>query len=183
MLSKTTQKSLDFKGVETVWTSFTRERTHRKHAIHRALNGGKVSSDWATIRHPRGAAFDLLREDGSWKLRSAFATRRVASRPEIAVEVFAKALAGKDVVTLFSVLSKRRRNGLSTILDSLSLSLSRELAEKELAVGAVGKHRAEVHWEDQVYEYRIWLQKEDNEWRIDDIDLRRRDRDRPSSQD
>jgi hypothetical protein len=36
----------------------------------------------------------------------------------------------------------------------------------------LGKDRAELHWEDEEFRYKIVLRREGDEWRVDDVFIR-----------
>ncbi len=172
LLPKRVRKQTSFQVFAARWNENRIERHHQAESLAKAVSQSPEMTEWASIARGKVGTIHLRRKGGAWKLESALATHEVALRPIAAVKYFATALGRRDFVALLRVLTKSRRQEIRTRVESFSQSLSKRIASGDLVIGPIGDSRAEAHWEDDDYRYRLLLQKEGDQWRIQDFDLR-----------
>jgi len=169
MLTEQTKRELTYEQFEAVWKEHKAERIEQAKALEEGLRGEPDLGERAQIRYGEGKTVSMVREGGAWKLESGLVSRVHASRPEDAVRILAEALATRDFDSLMSVLTSRRRNGISSQVDALSSSLLEHLGDD---VNLIGPDRAELTWETESTRYKVVLRKEGREWRVDDFHIR-----------
>ena len=166
------RKRTSYNDFAARWKATRVERHRQAKAMSEALGHPHTLKEWAAVRHGKLGTIALHRTGRKWQLESEFASHSVALRPAAAVKYFATALARRDLVALLRVLTRPRRTALSTRIEKLSNSLSQRIRDGDLTIGSLGDKRAEVHWQDDDHRYRILLQKEGDQWRVEDVDLR-----------
>ena len=92
-----------------------------------------------------------------------------AARPHDAVRVFADALARRDYEGVLRVLTSKRREAIRAQVDDFVSAL---LANLDGEITLLGKDGAELNFHKDGKRYRVVLEREGDEWRIDDIHVR-----------
>lgn len=168
MLSAELKKDTPYAEFESLWKQSGPERHHRADALEDSLKGTPDLGETARVDYADGNVVNLVREAGAWRLESALVSRYHAGTPHVAVRVFADALAARDYNGVMRILTQRRRAGIVHEVDSFTTAL---IAHLDGEITFVGKTRAELRWEQDGKRYKVVLQREGDEWRIDDIDI------------
>lgn len=171
LLSAELRQTMSFEEFATAWKQSAPERAAQARSLEEELQNPVALGEQAALVYEDGKTVYLAREDASWRIESPVVSQRHAARPHDAVIFFAQALAARDFDTLLSLLTDRRREGISAQFDAFVTSLEERLASPNNEVELIGDDRAEMRWDDGRKRYKLILRKEGDEWRIDDIQL------------
>jgi hypothetical protein len=150
------------------WKQTKQEREWQIKVLEESLKGNPDVGERALVSFSDGKLVRLEREGKTWRLESELVSRSRAKRPRDAIQLFAQAVAARDVMGALNVLTQRRREGLTKQIEGFITGLGRHVGGPLEELG----DRAELRWDENGIRYRIVLRKEDDEWRIDDIYIR-----------
>jgi hypothetical protein len=172
LLSDSVRKDVSYDAFAAAWKESAVERKDQARALEEDLRGGADLGERARIVFPDGRTLSLHRQGNAWRLESPLVSHSHAATPDVAVEVFAEALAARDYKGVMRILTTRRRDGIGRQVDDFVASLVHHLADAHTRVSLVGKDRAELEWDEGEMRYKIVLRLEGDEWRVDDIQAR-----------
>lgn len=173
LLSEDIRAQIGFEEFAAKWRATQRERQARADRIAAELEAHPAPQERARIATPSGGSAYLVREGDTWRIESPLLSSAYASRPQDAVRYFSRALAARDYEALLRVLTERRRAVLSRTVSDLEVSLSEHLASGIDTIERVSDERAILRWDDGDTHYELVLHRESDQWRIDEIHLRR----------
>lgn len=169
LLSASTRKQVSYDEFALAWKQSEKERAWQVKVLEDALKGNPDVGERALISYADGKLVQLEREGTAWRLDSELVSRSRARRPRDAIRLFADAIAARDVSGVLSVLTQRRRDGLTKQVEGFVAGIGKRINDK---IDEFGTDRAELRWDENGIRYRIVLRKEDDEWRVDDIYIR-----------
>ncbi|GAB4510657.1 MAG: hypothetical protein Tsb0020_28030 [Haliangiales bacterium] len=173
LLSEDIRAQIGFEEFAAKWRATQRERQARADRIAAELEARPAPQERARIATPSGGSAYLVREGDKWRIESPLLSSAYASQPQDAVRYFSRALAARDYEALLRVLTERRRAVLSRTVSDLQVSLSEHLASGIDTVERVSDERAILRWDDGDTHYELVLHRESDQWRIDELHLRR----------
>jgi len=168
LLSSDVKKKLSYDEFALQWKQSEQERAWQAKVLEDSLKGNPDVGERALVSFSDGKLVRLEREGKAWRLESELVSRSRAKRPRDAVQLFAQAVAARDVMGALNVLTQRRREGLTKQIEGFITGLGRHVGGPLEELG----DRAELRWDENGIRYRIVLRKEDDEWRVDDIYIR-----------
>lgn len=168
LLSSDLRKQTSYDEFALAWKQGDKERQWQIRALHESLKGNPDVGERAQVNYPDGKIAKLEREGRRWRLETELVSRSRAKRPRDAIQLFASAIAQRDVNAVLGVLTQRRRDGLTKQVEGFITGIGKQVNGpiEELA------DRAEMRWDENGIRYRIVLRKEADEWRVDDIYIR-----------
>lgn len=172
LLSADLRSQVSFEEFSSRWSETVAERRERARALEQELRVAPSLGERARVTLAGGSAIYLTREGNAWRVESVLASPFRTGRPEEAVEMLAQALTTRDYDALLRVLTERRREAITHLVDDLTSSLARHLQTGVDTVELLGEDRAELRWDDGDIRYEVILHKEAGAWRVDDIHIR-----------
>jgi hypothetical protein len=171
LLSAEARKKVSFDEFALAWKQSDKERTWQARVLEDGLKGNPDVGERALISFSDGKLVQLEREGKTWRLESELVSRSRAKQPRDAIRLFAEAIAARDITAVLNVLSERRREGLTRQVEGFVAGIGKRINDR---IDQFGNDRAELRWDENGIRYRIVLRKEkdDDEWRIDDIYIR-----------
>ena len=171
LLSSEARKKVSFDEFALAWKQSDKERTWQARVLEDGLKGNPDVGERALISFSDGKLVQLEREGVTWRLESELVSRSRAKQPRDAIRLFAEAIAARDITAVLNVLSERRREGLTRQVEGFVAGIGKRINDR---IDQFGNDRAELRWDENGIRYRIVLRKEkdDDEWRIDDIYIR-----------
>lgn len=168
LLSADARKTTSYDEFALAWKQGDKERQWQVRVLEEGLKGNPDVGERAQVNFPDGKIAQLEREGKTWRLESELVGRSRAKRPRDAIQLFASAIAQRDVNAVLGVLTQRRRDGLTKQVEGFIAGIGKQVNGpiEELA------DRAELRWDENGIRYRIVLRKEEEEWRVDDIYIR-----------
>jgi hypothetical protein len=168
LLAEGVRKELPYERFAAQWQSSRIERSRQAAALRDGLRASDLG-ERAIVRYGDGTSVSLVREGGEWKLETAMVSRFRTPGPRDAVRVLAEALESRDFDALLRILTSRRREFLRRQVDALLDSLRKGPTQ---VIDQLGADRAELRWSADRVRYKLTLQREGGEWRVDDISIR-----------
>jgi hypothetical protein len=169
LLASSVRKKVSYDEFALAWKQSEKERAWQARVLEESLKGNPDVGERALISYSDGKLVQLEREGKAWRLDSELVSRSRARRPRDAIRLFADAIAARDVSGVLSVLTQRRRDGLTKQVEGFVAGIGKRINDK---IDEFGTDRAELRWDENGIRYRIVLKKEDDEWRVDDIFIR-----------
>ena len=170
LLSEQARSEVSFEEFEKTWKAAEAERTYQVRSLSDGLKGSEDLGERANVRYGDGKSVGLHREGGAWRLETGLLSQTHAGGPRDAVRIFAEALTARSYDGVMGVLTSRRRAGIGKQVDDFVSSLLKHVEDE---IAHIGKDRAELQWDDGDTRYKIVLRREGEEWRIDDVHLRK----------
>ena len=170
LLADDAREHISFDQFAAQWKSSTAERAWQATALDKSLSGAPDVGEHASVTLGDGKLVQLDRDGAAWRLDSPLVTRSHASRPRDAIRLFADAIAARDLSAVLGTLTARRRDGLGQQLDGFFKGIAKRSGDP---IDEFGSDRAELRWDEGGVRYRLILRKEDGDWRIDDINIKR----------
>ena len=168
LMSVDARKATSYDEFALAWKQGDKERAWQIRVLEESLKGNPDVGERAQVRFADDKVALLEREGRAWRLESELVSRSRAKRPRDAVQLFASAIAARDVSGVLGVLTQRRRDGLTKQIEGFIAGIGKQVNGpiEELS------DRAELRWDENGIRYRIVLRKEEDEWRVDDIYIR-----------
>jgi hypothetical protein len=176
LLSEQARSEVSFEEFEKNWRAAEAERSYQVRSLSEGLKGTEDLGERASVRYGDGKSVGLHREGGAWRLETGLLSQTHAGGPRDAVRIFAEALAARSYDGVMGVLTTRRRTGIAKQVDDFVTSLTKHVEDE---IAHIGKDRAELQWDDGDTRYKIILRREGEEWRIDDVNLRKAPEEQP----
>jgi hypothetical protein len=169
LLSDDVKAGTSYEAFAAAWKASELERRRQATELEEGLQGDPDLAERAVVTYRDGKSVRLRRATGPWRVDTGLVSRVHASSPRDAVEIFAAALDSRSYQGVMSILTTRRREGISRMVADFASSLRK--AKKNPGIQEF-PDRAEMTWEQDGVEYELVLLKEGNEWRVDDFDVR-----------
>lgn len=169
LLSTDARQQITYEQFAAAWRSSAAERERQAQQIEEGLKGRPTVSQRAAVTYRDGKTVRLETSGDRWLLETGLVSRTVAHSPLDAVDMFARAVDGRDLQAVLSVLTKRRREGINRFLAEFAESLRKHKGEEGITFQ--GRNRAELKWDEGGTRYKIILVREGDEWRVDDFDI------------
>lgn len=169
LLSAEVRKDIPYEQFSARWKETAAERELQARALEEGLKGNPDLGERARVEYRDGRTVTLVRERAGWRLEQELVTSFHAARPHDAIRVFADALARRDYEAVLRVLTGGRRESIRSQVDDFVSAL---LDNLDGEITLLGKDGAELTFQKDGKRYRVVLQREGDEWRIDDIHIR-----------
>ncbi|MBP9086567.1 MAG: hypothetical protein KBG15_10650 [Kofleriaceae bacterium] len=169
LLSSQTRKQISFAEFSSRWKQTRAERTQHAKSLTDAIRIDAAAGERAAVRLNNGRVAYLVRTGASWSLETPLVATAIATKPRDAVQLFARAIAERDIGAILATLTKRRRDGLAQQIDGFIKGVSKHAND---ALSDDSPDRRTLRWDDGTTRYEVILRLEDDEWRVDDIVVR-----------
>ncbi len=169
LLSSQTRKQISFAEFSIRWKQTSAERNQNAKALADSIRIDATAGERAAVRLSNGRVAYLVRTGATWSLETPLVATAVAIKPRDAVQLFARAVAERDIGAILATLTKRRRDGLAQQIDGFIKGVSKHADD---ALSDDGPDRRTLRWDDGTTRYELILRLEDDEWRVDDIVVR-----------
>ncbi|MCX5742328.1 MAG: hypothetical protein NT062_07515 [Proteobacteria bacterium] len=179
LLSSDARKKTSFDEFALLWKQTDKERAWQATALEASVSIIPDVGERALVTYADGKIVHLERENKRWLLESELITRSHARRPRDAIQLFADAIAQRDVTRILSILTQRRRDGIQRQIEGFIAGIGKKTNQKLEESG----DKAELRWDENGIRYRIVLRKESDEWRVDDIYARPAPKEEPTTPD
>lgn len=169
LLSTEARRRTRFDQFAHQWKLSASERAWQAQALEAGIHASPGARERARVVYPDGNVMYLQREGPVWRVETEFANRSNAKQPRDAIERFADAIAHRDIGAALDMLTRRRRDAIAKQIDGFISGLGQHI---DVRLDHFGPDRAELRWDDRDFRYRVMLQREAGQWRIDDIYIR-----------
>ena len=146
------------------WQSIEQERHEQAKQLEDALQIRVVQDERARLLVD-GAAVQVAREAGGWRLETPLLEGTHAATPQDALRHLVSALSARNFDAVMHSLSSTRREGMKSMVDAFAANLQAHSGD---GIEISGDH-ATFMWSDGQRRWKVTLLLEDGEWRIDEL--------------
>ncbi len=166
LLSPRIRKDLTFTEFERQWKATREERTRQASAMGTPGDQAVEIGAAAELTLDDGKKTRLVREKKLWRMEQPLLTSSRASTPQEAMRLFATAIEDRNFFAVMRLLTSTRKDGLGAFIDGFVGGL-RSNVGREITIN---NDRAVIEWKEGSKTWKVTLKKENDEWRVDDVD-------------
>jgi hypothetical protein len=165
LLSAPLRRALPYEEFERRWKETQKERAQQAVDLGAGIREEAGLGERARVTLADGKTADLVHEPSGWKLEAPLMAPVRASTPQDALRLLAAAIEARSYEGVLRILTQRRREALSLLVEAFERGLKSRLGEPIEVTG----DRVFFEWAEGRMRFRVILVRENGEWRVEDV--------------
>jgi hypothetical protein len=165
LLAAPTRKTVTYDAFLRDWNASPLERAQQAKALTTAATSETALRQRAEVTLADKKTILLVHQTEGWRLDAPLVSSRRAGTPHDALRMLVIALEDRSFEGLMRVLRQDKRRTISETLDAFVTGLKTHLGDEI----EVSDNQAILQWSDGKNRFRVYLVREDGEWRIDRV--------------
>jgi hypothetical protein len=169
LLSDESRREVSFAQFSLLWKQRQQERRAQADDLRQAIKLNPSLNEDASLRLENGRVVHVQRRSELWSMHTPLVATAGGETARDAIQLFARAVAEKDLPAILSTLTKRRRDGIARQVKAFMAGIETHSND---SLSDDGPDRRTLRWDDGPTRFEIILRLEEDQWRIDDIVVR-----------